>query len=176
MRSSQFAASRPNTALPMLARTTTTSLPSRCGSDKWCRIFCLTSFHFVHAPHLRQQDDELVATVAACRVACADAAQQTGRHMLKNRISRGVPENIVHSLEVIQIDEQHTHGLALSRCLRQRLLEPVEHQGTVRKPGERIVTGESTCLHQLTPQALDLLRGGEAASGASRARRFFESG
>ena len=56
---------------------------------------------------LRQDDQELLAAVAAGEVHGPDAGVQELRHVPQDDISRGVAVGVVEPLELVEVDEDH---------------------------------------------------------------------
>ena len=50
-----------------------------------------------------------------------------------------VPEAVVDELEVVEVEEQNGQQGPRSSCPRQRVLQPVQEQGTIGKPAQRVV-------------------------------------
>jgi hypothetical protein len=78
------------------------------------------------------QDRELVAAEASDGVAgtknCFDATGDRDQEF----VARFMAEAVVHILESVEVDEQHAGLRARSTTARNRELEPVEEQHTVR--------------------------------------------
>src|SRR5688572_10231037 len=68
------------------------------------------------AAELRQQNHELVTTVAASRVRRTEARNQTSRHLAQQLVTAAVAERIVDVLETIQVEEQQRQLLIVAFC------------------------------------------------------------
>ena len=84
-------------------------------------------------------DHELVTTLPRHDVVGAQARLQTAGHGLEQQVAHAVPQAVVDVLEVVKIDKQHGHFVAVAargiQCLAH-LLRPMRPVG---QPGERIV-------------------------------------
>ena len=87
-------------------------------------------------------DYELIAPQAPQRVGLADHALQSFGHRAEQLVAGPVAERVVDRLEGVEVDEQRRHRFLIQPRPGQRLLDPVEDQGPVRQPGERVVGGE----------------------------------
>jgi hypothetical protein len=108
------------------------------------------------APDLRQQDDEFISSVSACRVTHANAGQETCRYTFQNSVSGVVSKLVIHLLEVIQVDEENAHLMVLPCRLRDGLLESIQQQRPVGQSGQRIVIRKSARKRYLSLELLDL--------------------
>ena len=61
--------------------------------------------------------------------------------MLDQRVALDMAQRVVDGLEVVEVEEQDPDGLGVVAPLSQRLLEPVDEEGPVRQPGQRVVEG-----------------------------------
>ena len=91
------------------------------------------------ALELRQQDDEFIATVPAGGVGCTDTGGQARCHLLKQLVTRRMPQQIVDALESVKIEEQQCHLLVLARCPRRCLIEAIQQQSAIGQAGELVV-------------------------------------
>ena len=85
------------------------------------------------------QHDELVATETRDRVGGADGGLDANCSLDEQLVARGVAEGVVHDLEPVQVDEQHSEQAILPADARERLLEPIGEHQAVRQARERIV-------------------------------------
>ena len=114
--------------------------------------FLLYRFRIFRTAGFRQHDHEFIAAITTCRITPADAVQQAGSHLLQKQVSHIMAELVVHSLEAIEIEQQQSNCLVLSRGLQHRLVEPIEQQRAIGQPREPIVIGEVMSLRHLALQ------------------------
>jgi hypothetical protein len=88
---------------------------------------------------LGEQDDELVAAVAADRVRLAHRRFEPPRRELQHLIADGVAERVVDLLEAVEVDEDHADPGRAAAGHRDRVLEPVEQQRARRRSGQLVV-------------------------------------
>ena len=88
-----------------------------------------------------EEQAELVAAEPCDRVARAQDVLEPPGDRRQERISRIVPEAVVHSLEAVDVDDQHAERPARPRRERDRLVEAVAEQGPVRHSREAVVVG-----------------------------------
>jgi hypothetical protein len=70
---------------------------------------------------LREQHDELVATVATNGIGGADSALQPQRDAPNQLIADGMPQRVVDGLEAVQIDEEHCDLVVTAMSQSDRL-------------------------------------------------------
>ena len=85
------------------------------------------------------QDRELVTAQARHRVGAPGTRQEPLGGGDQQPVALGVAQAVVHRLEVVEIEEQHRHGVAAPLRQRQRVTHPVPEQCPVGEPGERVV-------------------------------------
>ena len=129
----------------------------------------------------RQQDQELVAAVAADRIRLAHAGRQAARHRAQHLVADGVAERVVDVLEPIAIEEQHREPPAVAARQRDRSREAVVQQQPVRQIGQRIVLGEVQHLQPALARDDDVAEhdhGAEdvAVAVVNRRRRMLDGG
>jgi hypothetical protein len=90
----------------------------------------------LYAPHLLEQDGELVPAKASRGVPGTQILFQAGADRLEQLVTHLVPEAVVDVLEVVQVHEEHRHGARLATAaLGEGLFEAVEEQGPVGQTG-----------------------------------------
>ena len=87
------------------------------------------------------EEDELVAAEARCRVAGADRAGEALADRSEERVARLVAEAVVDDLQPVEVDEEHGEVGPVPLAARELVVQPVEEQRPVREPGERVVVG-----------------------------------
>ena len=85
------------------------------------------------------QDDELVARHACERVSRAQRGGQSMGDGPQQLIADRVPVQIVHRLEVVEIQEQNSRHLARPSRSEDCVFESLEQQCPVGQPGQRVV-------------------------------------
>lgn len=105
-----------------------------------------------------EQDRELVAAEARRRIGWPQAATQSARHEDEQLVARDVPEAVVDVLEAVEVEEEHGDGRLASARARLGVLQPVQEQGAVREPGQRVV-------ERLMHGVLEVARIGERQAG-----------
>ena len=88
-----------------------------------------------------EQQRELVAAEARRGVGRADARGQALRHLDEHLVAGGVPQAVVDRLEVVEVEEDHGHALALAARAGDRMADALGEQGAVRQAGHRVVEG-----------------------------------
>src|SRR5712692_1534980 len=101
--------------------------------------------------------DELIATEPADRVALPQRVGQPTCYGAQQSVTGGVPERVIHVLEVVEVDEQHRRGTVLATRSGEHLLDSVENQDPVGQPRQRIV---QWLVSDLVKQACVANRGG----------------
>ena len=86
--------------------------------------------------HLGQHHQEFVAAVAADGVGLAHQACQAGRHTLQHCVAGRVAKAVVDLLEIVEIQKQHRHALAVPPCAGNGPLQAVQQHGAVGQLGE----------------------------------------
>ena len=89
--------------------------------------------------HVDQEQRELVAAEAGRRVLRPDRRGQALPYLGDEQVALGMPERVVHVLEVVEVDEQDRGALRDSPAPSEGVLEAVDVQGTVRQAGQRVV-------------------------------------
>ena len=90
--------------------------------------------------HARHQDRELVAAQAGHGVAGPHAHLQPARDLDEHEVAGGVAVDVVHGLEVVEVDEEHgEEGPRAAAGPAQRFRHPLDEQGAVGEAGERVV-------------------------------------
>ena len=90
----------------------------------------------------RQEDEELVAAVAADGVRLADARHQALRDRAQDLVADAVTERIVDVLETIAVQEQDRDAAAVAARQRDGPGEAIVQEQPVRQVGQRVVFGE----------------------------------
>ena len=88
---------------------------------------------------LLAHDEKLVATQPGQRVSRTQQGPETVDDEDEQGVARPVAEAVVHDLEAIEVEEQHTHRPVVARRTGQGLADPVEHEGPVGQTRERVV-------------------------------------
>lgn len=99
-----------------------------------------------------QHHDKLIATVAAGRVATADASRKPRRHLLQELVPGSMAKPVVDALELIEVKQHDAHLFVQPHGLSHRLSEPVEQQAAVWESCQRVVISEMARLYDLLPQ------------------------
>ena len=81
--------------------------------------------------HLGEQDQELVAAVAAHRVRFAHRRREAMRRQLEHLVADRVAERVVDLLEVVEVQEQQRQARAAAPCTGDGVREPVEQQHAI---------------------------------------------
>src|SRR5260370_96414 len=104
----------------------------------------LSATRFTPAPRARTHPAraQRAAAVPRQRIRRGYAGGEALAPLLEHRVSRAVPERIVHLLEIVQIDEHRCHLAVAALREVHYLLEAVIEQAPVGQSGERIVIGE----------------------------------
>ncbi len=93
------------------------------------------------APHVLDQDAELVPAEPRHGVRGPTAGQEPLRRGDEQPVALGVAKAVVHLLEVVEVEEQHRDVPALPARERQRVADPVAEERAVGEPGQRVVEG-----------------------------------
>ena len=96
-----------------------------------------------------QQDDELVAGEARGGVALADHPLQSSGDDPEELVPGGVAEPVVDVLEAVDVDVQGRDRHLRASCPREHLLGPVEREGPVGQPRQRVVQRLMAQLNRL---------------------------
>ena len=116
--------------------------------------------------HVVEQHDELVAAEARQRIALAHAGRQALRDDAQQVVTGFVASRVIHLLEAIQIQEQHS-DLARLVGLTGRLLHHGLHAlreiSAVVQAGERITLREERELLLVQPAIAELVAHAETA-------------
>ena len=94
-----------------------------------------------------QQDDELIAALAADRIRTAHGTAQALRYRYQQLVTDAMPHRIVDVFKTIQIEEHQRQLFALALRERHRLHQPVVEQNPVRQAGQRVVLRQIRHLH-----------------------------
>jgi hypothetical protein len=92
-------------------------------------------------PYVLGEDGELVSAEARDRVSRAQRLLDPGGDRGEKLVTRGMAEAVVDDLELIEIEEEHRDGRLAAGRDRERVLEAVEEEVSVGKPGEGVVEG-----------------------------------
>jgi len=112
--------------------------------------------------HAFGQVEEFVATETRQRVRGSGHHLETPGDPHQQLVSHEVAVSVVHSLEVIEVQQQHGSEPALANGLGVRVGEPILEQSPVGEPGERVVEGLMRELRRECPLIGDVaLRGDE---------------
>ncbi|MNH29252.1 hypothetical protein D3C79_894730 [compost metagenome] len=85
-----------------------------------------------------QHENELVAAKAAHPVRRVQLLQKTRGGLLQQQVAHGMAEAVVHLLEAIDVQHQHSQTIALENGIGQLLLE----QHAVGQAGDGVVVGQ----------------------------------
>ena len=99
-------------------------------------------------------EGELVAETRD-RVGRSQGGLQSGRDVSEERVPGAVAEGVVYVLEPVEVQEQQGGEGSVALGARQRKLETVAKQGSIRQPGQGVVRG---LVSQLLPRADSLNR------------------
>ena len=91
--------------------------------------------------HIFEQDRELVAAEAGGGVGGPDARGDALSDLEQDPVAGGVAEAVVDGLEVVEVDEQHSHPDAVAEGPRDRVADALVEQRPVGEVGDRIVEG-----------------------------------
>ena len=95
---------------------------------------------------VRQQQQELVAALARDEVGLTGVDAQPFRELGEQLVAGGVPQRVVHELEVVEVDEDHADPEVVPSGSRDRVLEHLLEQHPVRQARELVVIGEERDL------------------------------
>jgi len=99
------------------------------------RVLCVG-----RADDLLEQHRELVAPEPRHHVPRPHRCPQAFRDLRQDAVARRVAEAVVHRLEVVAVEEQHTEPvIGITSRARERLGHPLDEVGTVGQVGQRIV-------------------------------------
>ncbi len=120
---------------------------------------------------------ELVAAETGDRVRAAHRGHDPLGELAQQEIAGGVTEGVVDLLEAVDVEHHDGGPGAVARRARQRLLDAVDHQQTVRQVGQRVV-GEQMADAVFRPAAVGNLaqqcRVGRAQLHGPSGNRGFE--
>ncbi len=85
------------------------------------------------------EDHELVAAHPPDRVGVAQPRRQAKCDCLQELVAHLVAERVVDVLELVEVDEERRTLARVAVVSSKELLDPVEDQRTVGKPGQRVV-------------------------------------
>ena len=85
-----------------------------------------------------REHDELVAADPGHGVARADDRLEPLRQRAQDRVAGPVAANVVHVLEVVEVDEDERERLAGAAAALQRLIQAILEQDTVREARQRV--------------------------------------
>ena len=91
---------------------------------------------------LRQDDGELVAAEAGCRVSGPHRVLDALADLAQHRVAEVVSPAVVDPLEVVEVDVEQPGRVPLIVPQLDGVLEPLVEEGAVRQPGQRVVEGE----------------------------------
>ena len=69
-------------------------------------------------PNFEHQEEKLISAATADRVATPNEGLQSLTNHLKDSVADIVPVRIVHSLELVEVDEHHCQSPRMPLCLR----------------------------------------------------------
>ena len=85
---------------------------------------------------------ELVAAEPGQGVAGPDRARDPAGHRAQQLVADRMAERVVDLLEAVEVEEEDRGQATFAAGMGQGLAEPVEQQGAVRQPGQRVVQGQ----------------------------------
>ncbi len=88
------------------------------------------------------EDRKLVATQSGWGVTLTQAFTQAMPCLLEQSVANVVPQRIVDTLEVVQVEEQKGDAIAVPDRLIDRMLQPVLEQGSVWQLRQRVAVGK----------------------------------
>ena len=103
----------------------------------------------------RQQHQELVAADAADHVGLAHECAQALAQRLQQQVAGGVTMGVVDHLEMVEIDEQQGHRVAVAAGLRGGEREQFAQQGAVGQAGQVVVHRHATQFAVLLLELVD---------------------
>ncbi len=111
------------------------------------------------------EDDELVSAETPDRVLCAYRSRQPRPDRGQELIADAVAQGVVDAFEIVEVQEETCSRNATAASTRKHLLDAVEDQGPVGKPGEAVVQSLVTQLFGPNPDQL-------LSPGAPRPQRY----
>ena len=91
----------------------------------------------------QREHDELVAADAGDGVRLSDDRLEAPCDRAEHLVARLVSADVVDALEPVEVDDEERERLLGAPRARERLLDPVVEQRTVRQPGQRVAQGKS---------------------------------
>ena len=85
---------------------------------------------------------ELVAAEPGQGVAGPDRARDPAGHRAQQLVADRMAERVVDLLEAVEVEEEDRGQATFAAGMGQGLAKPVEQQGAVRQPGQRVVQGQ----------------------------------
>ena len=85
---------------------------------------------------------EFVAAEPGQGVAGPDRARDPAGHRAQQLVADRMAERVVDLLEAVEVEEEDRGQATFAAGMGQGLAEPVEQQGAVRQPGQRVVQGQ----------------------------------
>ena len=113
------------------------SIAKGCSRDSWIRA--AMPLDLVGALGVLDQDGELVPAKAGHGVRCAHPLVQPRGHLAQQLVAGGVPERVVHGLEVVEVHEQDGDPAPVAAGPRHGVAHAVLEQGPVGQRREGIV-------------------------------------
>ena len=92
----------------------------------------------LRAAEVREHHREFVPPEPRERIARADAQLYARRRLAQDRVAGGVAVDVVHVLEVVEVDEQQREGEALALAADHLQLEAVREEQAVGRPGHPV--------------------------------------
>ena len=109
------------------------------------------------ARHLFEQQCELITPEPCDHVGGSHARLQPPGHFHQEAVAGGVPEAVVHRLEVVAVDEQDTEPIVrVPPRARQRLRQALDEGGAVRQIGDRVAQRPAQQLSLGLPAVRDI--------------------
>ena len=96
----------------------------------------------------RQQQRKLVAADASHCIGAAHRLAHDLAHSGQDQVSLAVPVNVVHPLEVVQVDISERKRLAIPRRQRQAVLQALLERPQVQDSGQGIPAGEALLVRR----------------------------
>ena len=112
-------------------------------------------------------DGELVAPDARDGIDVSDAAAQSASHGLKQIVTHVMPERVVHTLEMIEVEVKHRQAVTAMDS-GERVSKPFAEQYAVGQIGKRIVAGHVRDLLFCAPPLGDVLMSPDPAAARHR--------
>ena len=138
-RSSAVRVRSPATAMPTLAETNCSVVPSSNGRASAAGHALGDADRHLGLGEVVADDAELVAAEARDRVARAQHLGEPPGQQAQQLVAGAVAERVVDELEAVEVEEQHGDRRPAARAVVERQREAVHEQRAVRQAGQRVV-------------------------------------